>query len=96
MRNQNEQHINEILSAFTKRPKIATKLRTSKIKEGWEEMMGSMIAGYTESLKLYKGKLTIELSSPALRHELMHNNELLISKINNYLGEKIVEEIKLR
>lgn len=96
MKRQNEQHINELLKAFTKRPKIASKRNTALLKDAWKELMGPTIDSYTSSLNISKGQLTIRVNSAALRQELQLNEQLVINKINTFFGDTIVKDVVLR
>ena len=67
-----------------------------EVRNSWPILMGSMIATHTKSIELKEGKLTIELDSAPLRHELGFSKEKIKDLLNEHLGKQVVKEVVLR
>jgi predicted nucleic acid-binding Zn ribbon protein len=60
----------------------------------WNDIVGEVVAGVTETTGVEKGVLTVKTSSPTWRQELhMQKNEIL-DKINKKIGSKAIKEIR--
>lgn len=68
----------------------------TKLKQDWEELMGTTVAKHTKGLDLQNGILTIFTDVAPLKHELSYNKNLLIAKLNQHLGETVVKEVVVR
>ena len=67
----------------------------SRIKEDWSIIMGATVAKYTEDIKLVEKKLIIKTNVAPLKSELQHNKISIIEKINERLGEKVINEVMI-
>jgi hypothetical protein len=63
------------------------------LRNDWEKIVGTTIAKYTDDVKLLGDKVVIKTKVAALKHELSFNKELIIEKINNYLGAQVVSDL---
>ena len=60
----------------------------------WNDIVGEVVAGVTETTGVEKGVLTVKTSSPTWRQELhMQKNEIL-DKVNKKIGSKAIKEIR--
>ena len=60
----------------------------------WNDIVGEVVAGVTETTGVEKGVLTVKTSSPTWRQELhMQKNEIL-DKINKKIGSRAIKEIR--
>ena len=62
----------------------------------WEEVVGEKIAAKSHPLKITAGVLYIKTSSPAWSQQLSLMAEELKQKINDYLGQPTVKQIRFR
>ncbi len=92
---QHEWNLKDLLRRVASRVKLRDKLVQSRLSEAWE-VLYPQFKSYTGALQFNRGKLVIELSSAALRTELMYNKELIIKQLNDQLGEECIQEIALR
>ncbi|GAB4340366.1 MAG: DUF721 domain-containing protein [Flammeovirgaceae bacterium] len=79
--------IEEMFSAL----KLDDKYYEAKAIEAWNIIMGSTVAKRTASVNIFKGKMTIKLSSAPLKSELNTSRELIRTKLNQYLGKEVVK-----
>lgn len=86
------QAINQLVDTY----RLRGKLTESKLIESWEELMGKTIAKHTTSLKLNKTLLVVHLDSSVLRQELSYAKEKIIKKLNDQLGNPIIEDIHFK
>ena len=57
--------------------------------------MGALITKYTKRITLYKGVLTVYVSSSPLRQELNFKKENIKEMFNTALGEELVQQVKI-
>ncbi len=84
-----KQAINKLVDTY----KLRGKLTENKIAESWEELMGKVIAKHTTSIKLDKTLLIVQLDSSVLRQELSYAKEKIIKRLNDQIGNRIIEDI---
>lgn len=96
MKKHNEQILKDILSEFKQDHKFSQHLSELKLRETWEKELGITIAKYTSKIYFRNGILYVKLDSSVLRHELHANREIVINKLNQALGEKLVKELSLQ
>jgi hypothetical protein len=58
--------------------------------------MGGTIAKYTESIQISNKTLFITTSVAPLRNELFYQKEKIIQRVNEALGEQIINEVVIR
>jgi predicted nucleic acid-binding Zn ribbon protein len=92
----NQYKLNDLVTSMFKKYKLDDKIEELKLYSVWEEIMGKTIAGYTEGIKLKNGILTINLSSAALRNELLLAREKLVKRLNEAIGKELIKDIHLR
>lgn len=97
MKTYNDRNIKEVLAEFVgSHKRIQRGVTNVGLRKVWDEQMGSMIAGYTQDLRLYQGVLTIKLSSAPLRYELSMAPEKIIKILNEGMGGDVVKEVVLK
>jgi len=89
----NDKKLNEILNEFANQKPFRQKLVLQRIERIWNEEMGEMITKYTDQIYLRKHTLVIQVTSSALRHQLVLSKEKIIQKLNFALGEEYIEDI---
>ncbi len=84
--------LNQLLEKSHWKPKI----HELRLKEEWAAIVDKTISKYTRDLSLYNKKLTIYTDVAPLKQELMYGREQLMVRINEYFGERVVEEIVIK
>ncbi|MBL7789269.1 MAG: DUF721 domain-containing protein [Chitinophagales bacterium] len=64
-----------------------------KVTENWQEIVGNTIYHHTTRIDAKLPKIFLKINNSSLKEMLYHDSNLLIDKINNYLGEDCVKEI---
>lgn len=62
----------------------------------WENQMGKTISRYTDSIRLRGSTLIISTSVAALKQELSYSREQIRERLNEALGEKVIEQVVIK
>ena len=92
----NEQSLKDAIGSFLKSSRLSGKLANRKIIDGWEKIMGTMIARHTKQISIYDKKLFLHLDSAPLKQELFYSREKIIRMLNEEAGEEVIKEIVFR
>lgn len=95
MRGDNNRPLKEWLQVFTQSPQLRAKLYQTRIEKMWEELMGPVISGYTQRIKLDDQTLLLFIASASLKSELNIMKENIRTIVNERLGEDFVKEVKV-
>jgi len=87
--------ISEVLGDIVAQKHIRIGIDKIKIQEAWRIVMGENIEKYTSNVRYKKGVLSIKLKSSVLKEELFFEKEKVIKLLNENLGKKYIQEIKL-
>ena len=87
--------ISEVLSDIVSQKHIRVGIDKIKIQEAWKIVMGKNIEKYTSDVRYRKGVLSVKLKSSVLKEELFFEKEKVIKLLNENLGKKYIQEIKL-
>lgn len=74
---------------------IEQKLVECRARMAWEEAVGPTLAQYTSPLRLSKGYLEVAVPSSVWRTQLNFMQRDIAARINELLGGKVVEGLKL-
>lgn len=92
----NIQDIKSILNRYISEKDIEGKLKKFNIFNHWPEIVGKEIGNKTRPQKIFKGILYILVSSPTWANELDMMSTQLIEKINRYIGEPVIKDLRFR
>lgn len=95
MKKTNDQTIREVIKQFTSQKKFKHKYFRFLVRQFWDQQMNSIIKESTESIDLKGNTLVLRLLSAPLKQELFYHKQTLIKKVNKYLGEDYVVDIKI-
>ena len=88
--------IDDLMKSFVKENKLEKGLDKVNVEAAWADMMGNGVNKYTNSVKLHKDTLYVELSSSVLREELSYGKDKIISMLNESLGKTLITKLILR
>ena len=60
----------------------------------WEEVVGEKISKNTEPQSVEHGTLTVSVSNPAWRQELVFKKNEIIKQLNKKIGENTIKEVR--
>ena len=60
----------------------------------WEEVVGEKISKNTEPISVEHGTLTVSVSNPTWRQELVFKQQDIINQLNKKLGKNTIKEVR--
>ena len=60
----------------------------------WKEVVGEKISNNTEPQGVEHGTLTVSVSSPTWRQELVFKKKEIIKELNKKIGENTIKEVR--
>lgn len=83
-------------SILKDRSSFSDGLQKQNIANIWASVVGGTISKYTNSIKLDKNTLFVNISSAALRNELIFEKDKLIQKLNAEMNHRRINELVIR
>jgi predicted nucleic acid-binding Zn ribbon protein len=88
------QSVKDIILRTMREQGLETPLQQKRLVEAWPEVAGPVIARYTLNTYIYNQTLFVRLSNPALRSDLSMMRQELVKKLNDYVGEQIITDVR--
>jgi len=88
--------IGDAIKQFLNQSRMKGDIQAMQIQELWEKIMGKTIARYTENLKIINRTLFITTNVAPLKQELMYQKEKIKLRVNEALGEKLIDEVVIQ
>ena len=86
--------IGELILKNLRAQGLETPLQQKRLIEAWPEVMGAMIAGYTQEVFIKNQTLHVRLTNPALRADLSMMRAEIVKKLNTAVGSQVIVEIR--
>lgn len=86
----------DALQQFLKQSKLKPGIQALRIEEIWEQIMGKTIAKYTDKIQIIQHTLFISSTVAQLKNELLYQKEKIIERVNEALGEKVINEVVIK
>lgn len=96
MRRNNAEQIGDVIRYFLRQQGLESPLNEYRLVQAWDDMVGPVIARYTDNLYIKNQTLYVHLTSAVLRQELMMARELLIKNLNRAVGAQVIVNIVFR
>ncbi len=96
MRRNKAESLGDILRQFLRQEGLETPLNERRMVSAWSEVMGEGVARYTGEVFVKNGVLYVQLKSPALRSNLMMSRDLLVRRLNEFVGAQVIQNIIFR
>ncbi|MBP3473188.1 MAG: DUF721 domain-containing protein [Paraprevotella sp.] len=96
MRRSNAESIADALRRYLRQEGLETPLNERRAIAVWPEVMGLAIARYTGDVFVKNGVMYVQITSPALRANLMMARASIVHRINDAVGAQVVESIVFR
>ena len=90
-----ELSMQDAMKQFLKKSRLKQGIQSVQIEEVWEAVMGKTIAQYTDKLEIKGRTLFITTAVAPLKNELLFQKVKVIERLNETLGEKIINEVKI-
>ena len=88
------QQVKDLILRNLRAQGLETPLLQKRLIDAWPEVVGDMVAGYTEGLYIRNQTLYVHLTSPALRANMMMMRTELAKKLNAHVGAQVIAEIR--
>ncbi len=85
--------LGKILENYLTRAGLYQRIREQKIIDAWEVMVGKAIAEMTQPVRVRNRVLQVKVSNSVWMHELQFHKKLIIQKLNEYIGNPVVQEL---
>lgn len=88
------QSVKDLILQAMREQGLETPLNQKRLVEAWPEVAGPVIARYTLNTYIYNQTLFVRLSNPALRSDLSMMRQELVKKLNDYVGEQVITDVR--
>lgn len=88
--------IGDAIKQFLQQSRIKGDVQAMQIEDVWEQVMGKTIARYTDNLKVINRTLFITTNVAPLKQELIYQKEKIKLRVNEALGEKVIDEVVIQ
>jgi hypothetical protein len=88
-----EYSIGEAMQQFLNGSRIKGDIHALQIEDLWEELMGKMIARYTDKIRIIGDKLIITTNVAPLKNELIYQREKIRQRVNEAMKQKLIAEV---
>jgi len=85
--------MSEVVDKLLRAYQLKGKMTELDVLNHWEEMMGKAVAMRTTDLKIREKILYISLNSSVMRDELLHGKQVIIERVNQQAGFRIIEDV---
>ena len=95
-KNHNLIKLGDAISQLFKEEKLDEKYSIFAIRNGWEGIVGTLIAKHTTQINYASGILFVSIDSPVVRNESIYMKEDIIRKVNTFVGKRLIRELVLK
>ncbi|MDB5278638.1 MAG: hypothetical protein JWR61_3593 [Ferruginibacter sp.] len=86
----------DAIQQFLKQSRLKSGIQALRIEDVWEQIMGKTIAKYTDKIQIVNQTLFISSTVAQLKHELLYQKEKIIERVNEALGEKVINDVVIK
>jgi hypothetical protein len=88
-----EYSMSDAIKKFLEQSRLKGGMQAFQIEEAWEKIMGKTVARYTDKLHIINDTLFITTQVAPLKQELIFQKEKIIQRVNEALGQKVINKI---
>lgn len=88
--------IGDAIKQYLSQSRIKGDIQAMQINDLWEQIMGKTIAKYTDNLKVINKTLFITTNVAPLKQELLYQKEKIKLRVNEALGEKLIDDVVIQ
>ena len=93
MRKRNTERIDEVIQQFMRLNGIETPYNQYRLIQAWPQVMGKIVQRYTANIFIKNQTLHVQITSPAIKQNLLMEHRALARKLNEYVGAQVIEDI---
>jgi predicted nucleic acid-binding Zn ribbon protein len=86
----------DAIQQFLNQSRLKGGIQALQIEVVWEQIMGKTIAKYTDNIKIINQTLFITSTVAPLKKELLYQKEKIIERVNEALGEKVINDVVIK
>jgi predicted nucleic acid-binding Zn ribbon protein len=86
--------IRDIILKNLREQGLETPLLQKRLIDSWPEVMGQLIANYTDDLCIRNQTLFVKLKNPALRSELSLQRQDIVRRLNSHVGSQVIADVR--
>ena len=86
--------LNTTINAFLDRHGLKKGVNQNTAIVLWNEVVGEKISKNTEAISVEHGILTVTVSNPTWRQELVFKQQEIINQLNTKLGQNTIKEVR--
>ena len=86
----------DAIKQYLKHSRIKGGIQALQIEEVWEQIMGKTIAKYTDKIQIIHQTLFISSTVAQLKNELLYQKDKIIERVNEALGDKVINDVVIR
>jgi predicted nucleic acid-binding Zn ribbon protein len=87
--------MSDILNGFLRANGLEMPLKQHRLVNAWDEVVGSVVARYTEEKSIRNQTLWVKISSPAVRAEVQMQRTRFVEELNNKVGGQVITDIRV-
>lgn len=91
-----EVSLQDAIKQFLQKSRLKNGIQALRIEDVWIEIMGKTVAKYTDKIQIINSTLFITTSVAPLKHELLYQKEIIMQRVNEALGEKLIKEVVIK
>jgi predicted nucleic acid-binding Zn ribbon protein len=88
--------LGDAISQIFKEEKLDEKYSIFAIRNDWPKIVGEMIAKHTTQINFANGHLYVSLDSAIVRNEMTYAKLDIITKVNAFVGSRLIKELVLK
>ena len=88
--------IQDAIKQFLKQSRIKGGIQALQIEDVWEQIMGKTIARYTDKIQIINQTLFISSTVAQLKNELLYQKDKIIERVNEALGDKVINDVVIK
>jgi predicted nucleic acid-binding Zn ribbon protein len=85
--------IGDAIQQYLNKSRLKGDIQALQVEDIWENVMGKTIAKYTERIKIINRTLYITTNVAPLKQELLYQKEKIKLRINEALGNKVIDDV---
>lgn len=88
------QNIKDLILKNLRTQGLETPLLQKRLIDSWKDVVGEMIANYTDNLYIRNQTLYVHLTNPAIRADLSMMRRELAKKLNAHVGSQVIADVQ--
>lgn len=96
MKKDNEVSLKEAIDQMLDTYRIRDRINEVRIKNLWEELMGSAVTKRTSAISIHGDELLLRITSAPLKMELEYQKDKILTEMNRLLGGNYIKTIRIQ